>query len=205
MEDERQEELETLASIYPELIIDPSDAFSATLELPVSPASPLLIRFAHLDAGQHDDGADGLPRVEHELSFSHLPPFTLHVTLPSEYPENSPPAVKLSTQFEWLPTEKISELELEVVGLWEECGRSQILFGYIDHLQQAAERGFDLGGCLTLSAVQEFDLATFNSNTVQEVFNTGTYDCGICLDPKKGTMCMSPDDATTTLPRTFAD
>lgn len=189
MDDERQEELETLAAIFPELLIDPNDAFSATLELPVSPASPLSINFALIDSVQDVVAAADAPQVAHELKFSYLPPFTLRISLPPKYPEDSAPVVKLSTQLEWLPESKIEELEQAVVTLWEECGRCQILFGYIDHLQQAAERGFDLEGCLTLPGAHENDLVAFDRKTTQELFNAETYVCGICLDPKKGIKC----------------
>lgn len=189
MDDERREELETLAAIYPELLIDASDAFSATLELPVSPASPLLVRFAPADCAEDNDAAADTSQVVHELRLSHLPPFTLRITLPPDYPEDSPPVVNLSTQLSWLPDGKLRELEQDVAGLWEECGRCQILFGYVDHLQQAAERGFDLEGRLTLSTTQQPDLLAFDTKTVQDLFNAETYDCGICLDPKKGVNC----------------
>jgi E3 ubiquitin-protein ligase RNF14 len=53
-----------------------------------------------------------------------------------------------------------------------------------------AERGFDLEGRLTLSDAQESDMVSFDQKTAQNIFDTGTYDCGICLDPKKGTDCM---------------
>lgn len=187
MEDEREEELETLAAIFPELVLDQRDAFTATLELPVSPTNPLLIRFVLPE--QELNNANHHLEAAHELRFAHLPPFALRITLPLGYPADSPPVVNLSTQLEWLPKNKINQLEHDVLGLWEDCGRSQMLFGYIDHLQQAAERGFDLDGNLTLPAAQESDLVSFNTRSVETVFNAGTYDCGICLDPKKGVSC----------------
>lgn len=188
MDDERQEELETLTAIYPEIITNADDAFSASLELPVSPASPLLIQFAPSDQKQELVDTSHPPDAMQKLRFSHLPPLSITFTLPPGYPADSPPVVKLSTALDWLPEDKISELENDVIAQWEEY-RGQVLFGYIDHLQQAAERGFDLDGLLTLSTAQERDLVVFNKKTIQEIFDTGTYDCGICLDPKKGTAC----------------
>lgn len=189
MDDVRQEELKTLVSIYPELLIDPSDAFTVTLELPVSPENPLLVRFAKPDRPQQLQAVIDAPEAAHELKFAHLPPLLLHSTLPLEYPADSPPVVKLSAHLDWIPREKISELEHEVLSLWEEYGRGPVLFFCIDHLQQAAERGFDLDGRLTLPAAREDELVMFNRRSIETIFNAGTYDCGICLEPKKGVNC----------------
>lgn len=191
MDDEREEELQTLAAIFPEVLIDASDAFTATLELPVSPAKPLTIKFASPDQLQESYLPNYPAECIRELSFAHLPPFTVHITLPLGYPTDRPPIVKLSTRLDWLPESKTIQLEHDVLDLWQECGRCQILFSYIDHLQQAAERGFDLDGRLTLSAVRESDLVTFNRRSLETIFNAGTYHCGICLDPKKGKDCAS--------------
>ena len=80
-----------------------------------------------------------------------------------------------------------------MVHLWDEYGQCQILFAYIDYLQQASERGFDLDesaeGCLILPVTLEKALLEFDSHTKQSIFNSGTYDCGICLEPKKGSLC----------------
>ncbi|TKA49881.1 hypothetical protein B0A55_13596, partial [Friedmanniomyces simplex] len=84
-------------------------------------------------------------------------------------------------------------LESDAKRLWEEYGGCQILYTYVDHLQQAAERGFDLDqsadGCLILPATAEKELVAFDATTKLAIFNAGTYDCGICLEPKKGLSC----------------
>ena len=198
--DEREEELTTLSAIYPELSIDPDDQFCATLELAVTPHQPLLVRcipFAsqetNLNATYADKTASIAAYIERDVELSHLPPLSLHITLPDRYPADSPPKVKLSTQHDWLPNGKLVELEREAHMLWEEYGRCQILFAYIDYLQQAAERGFDLDqsadGCLVLPVSAENKLVEFDSDTRESTFNAGTYDCGICLEPKKGSSC----------------
>ena len=195
--DERQEELETLTAIYPELRINETDPFLANLELAVKPANPLLVRFipnsqpenvSYAKAAQHQAAY-----VEHDVEISRLPPLSLEINLPEGYPSVIPPKIRLSTKFNWLSKEKIEELERDAATLWEDYGRCQVLFAYIDHLQQAADRGFDLEqtaeGCLVLPVDLESELVVFNTQTSREDFNSGTYDCGICLDPKKGSSC----------------
>ena len=196
--DEREEELVTLSAIYPELSIE-ADGFKATLELAVTPAKPLLVRFVPLldpdrsQATYSEATQNGAAHVEHDVELTHLPPIILNLSLPSQYPATAAPDVHLSAQHAWLPKEKLAELAHEAENLWEEYGHCQILFSYIDHLQQAADRGFDLDqspqGCLVLPIAAEEVLRSFDSTTKQAIFDAGTYDCGICLEPKKGTKC----------------
>lgn len=204
MSDERSEELETLSAIYPELITDTSnhDAFSAQIEIPVAPTEPLLVRFIpSTNSGQvmkKDSRRDSVPSVrkafvERDVHLSHLPPITLFAKLTPNYPTSDPPEVRLESRLGWLSKDLIVELEQEAAKLWEDSGRCQILFAYIDHVQQAAERGFDIcssaDGCLVLSSSFESDLVGYDAQKKQELFEAGTYDCGVCLDRKKGSMC----------------
>ena len=200
--DEREEELESISAIYPELVIDTKDKFTASLDLAVTPSKPLYIRFQPLTTTNHETNGQStyaqqsakatVAYIEHDVQFSHLPPLKLTVTLPDQYPADAPPTVRLTSS--WLPQSKLDELEREVVNLWEDYGRGQTLFAYIDHLQQAAEQGFDLDqlepGCLVLPAKAEKDLVDFDAATTLSIFNAGTYDCGICLEPKKGSSCF---------------
>lgn len=199
-DDEREEELSSLSAIFPELTIDANDQFSASLELPVTPTSPLLIRF--IPTKPQGTGtktfyigpeATNVAYIERDIELTHLPPLSLKIRLPPQYPSTSLPKVRLSTQHKWLPKDKLVELEKDVEALWEEYGHCQILFAYIDHLQQAAERGFDLDqsaeGCLVLPVTMEERLVAYSTETKQAIFNAGTYDCGICIEPKKGSAC----------------
>lgn len=196
MEDERVEELGSLTAIFPELSIDPAKPFTASLELPITPTTPLLARFLPTVAVENETYAGVATNgaaIERDVRLTQLPPITLHIDLPEPYPNDEPPKVQLTTQHDWLPKEKLAELEAEVANLWEEYGHCQILFSYIDSLQQAAERGFDFHhsaeGCLVLPAGQESTLVAFAVKKEQETFNKGTFDCGICLEPKKGSAC----------------
>lgn len=202
--DERTEELETTAAIYPELQIDPENPFAVTLDLAITPAKPLLVRFIPLAKGQLGKGTyteatyRGHAHVERDVELSHLPPLRLHMTLPDGYPENAPPIVTLSTAYDWLPQAKIAELEAQAAKLWDEYGCCQVTYLYIEYLESAAQEGFNLDetsdGLLILSSSQEQVLVAFDAATKLATFNAGTYDCGICLEPKKGSSCYQMTD-----------
>jgi len=198
--DEREEELSTITAIYPELIVQ--GGHSVSLDLPVTPSSPLLVRFMPQQSTNNDVALNSngdcartpsTAYVEHDVRFAHLPSLKAKIDLPDGYPTDHPPVANLSTDHDWLPAAKVKELEEHVKVLWEEYGRCQTLFTYIDHLQQATEQGFDLDqspdGCLTLPTTLEQPLVDFDKSTKLSVFNEGTYDCGICLEPKKGVSC----------------
>ena len=198
--DEREEELSTIAAIYPELIAQGGNLVS--LDLPVTPSSPLLVRFApqqpsNNDANPNLNGTDAqtltTTYVGHDVRLSHLPSLKAKIDLPDGYPSEHPPVASLTTDHDWLPAAELKALEYQVKVLWEEYGRCQILYTYIDHLQQAAESGFGLDqsaeGFLTLPTTLEKPLVDFDISIRLSVFNEGTYDCGICLEPKKGVSC----------------
>nr|POE53415.1 e3 ubiquitin-protein ligase itt1 [Quercus suber] len=193
MEDEREEELETLSSIYPELVRDPIDPFRATLELAITPSEPLRVRFVPDATVEHAQELSGLRHGEEEVELAHLPPLCLDITLPAEYPADAPPRVALRDRGDCLPSATLQELENEAATLWEEYGRTIILFVYIDFLAQAAERGFDLAqtssGGFVLPAAQRSGLLAFDEQTKIGKFRASTVDCGICLEPKRGSLC----------------
>ncbi|QIX02002.1 hypothetical protein AMS68_007519 [Peltaster fructicola] len=199
MDDERKEELETIQAIFPEIVLSPTHEFTATLDIPVQPNAPLLLRFIAqdnpIDISVQNGDAQHRPRahIEHDLHFDHLPPLKLYIQLPKDYPETSPPRVSLSSLYGWVPLATILELQNAVNTTWEDCGRGQTLFAYIDYLQQSAEQGLGLtavsDGPTILSASLEQTLQTFDRDTKQTAFDAGTYDCGICLEPKKGRSC----------------
>lgn len=206
-EDERVIELTTIAAIYPELVLDPSDPFTATIDIPVEPIKPLAVLFPPLAEG---DASAGLPtppdsnsktltstepagpnprlqlpcgdaREVHELSY--LPPVTLRVHLPLGYPDGVPPELKLLTGVPWLPVDTLQNLEKDGIRLWEETGRSQMLFAYIDYLREAAEGGFSLALSqpLTVSRDLEIVLLDFDIKAKRAKFERATFECGVCL------------------------
>lgn len=209
-EDERALELSTVAAIFPELTIDPSNPFSASIELPVSPAKPLAVKFASnievaIQTGlptppssngtKKDEARTERPGQEvAQICFiSHLPPLMLRVTLPKGYPAKAAPMVHLESQSSWLPDVKIEELQAAGGVLWEDVGRDQVVFTYIDHLQQTAENGFGFNSgtstTLELSPDLEIPLFDYDLKAKRAKFEQETFECGVCLEPKKGLAC----------------
>ncbi|KAK5056654.1 hypothetical protein LTR84_012186 [Exophiala bonariae] len=204
-EDERSEELSSVASIFPELVADPNDPYTATLDLPVTPIEPLRILFRPATDGapltpptsaeQEQDNLNERPRVQQLVQLDshnlcHLPPVTLRITLPEGYPTTKSPNVSLSVSPPWLPESTLKRLSEDVSRLWEEVGKDLVLYTYIVHLQEEAESAFRLAGPnLSLSSTLRLELLDFDLKTKQLHFERETFDCGICLEPKKGVNC----------------
>jgi E3 ubiquitin-protein ligase RNF14 len=202
-EDERLLELSTIAAIYPELLVDPDGfhPFSASIQVGIEPIAPLLLRFQTVDGippvglltppdsistGNESATADhqgGHAQNVHQLS--HLPPLDLHISLPEGYPAQKPPVVNLDSQYSWLPETKIQELRESGLKIWEDMGRDQVVFSYIDYLREAADRGFDLlesgAGALDVAAELKIPLLDYDLKAKLMKFDQGTFECGICL------------------------
>lgn len=117
----------------------------------------------------------------HELS--HLPPLQLRTRLPSTYPNEQPPELSLGCF--WVPEGTLIRLEGEGNILWEELGRSQVLFAYIDHLREAAGEAFGLSSskskAITISPELRIGLLDYDLKAKQAIFEKATYECGVCL------------------------
>ncbi|OJJ43833.1 hypothetical protein ASPZODRAFT_876718 [Penicilliopsis zonata CBS 506.65] len=215
-EDDRSVELLAIAAIYPEITTDPSFPFRASLDIPVVPSSPLQVSFqsqpeaalpavltppTSLDAS---DAGLGLPTKErfdpsainvakeiHTLSY--LPPLTLEIDLPRGYPSEMPPKFRISTNPPWLSQSRIAQLIDDGHQLWKDCDRNPVIYTYIDHLQQLAETAFGIGdipdGEVLLSRDLKIALLDFNNKAEREKFEHETFECGVCLEPKKGVNC----------------
>ncbi|KAF1930507.1 RWD-domain-containing protein [Didymella exigua CBS 183.55] len=173
LEDERTAELETLEAIYGSSLVARSE-YSACLELPLLLPKPLQIRCLA------DGGGTGATEV------SHLPPLRIRFKLPHGYPNEAGPTIHVESL--WLPEDTARKLALEGTSLWEEYGHTQVMFAYVSHLEEAAEAAFGLKSLEVTSDVQ-CQLLVFNQSAKQHAFEKGTYECGVCLDPKKGTWC----------------
>lgn len=220
-EDERTVELTSIAAIYPELLVDVagSDPYSATISIEVEPLEPLSIRFlsadgappvrpltlphstieeiTHLDIG--DDG-DSTLLNENISRLSHLPALNLQLSLPQGYPAEKPPVFYLESQYSWLPEQKVQELRKAGYTLWEELGRDQVVFSYLEYLREAAERGFDIAQAddqvLEFSPDLKVSLLDFDLKAKRAKFERETFECGICLGRSSGE--NSPDGLLTT-------
>ncbi|KAF2028563.1 RING finger protein-like protein [Setomelanomma holmii] len=173
LDDERAEELTTLESIYPELVIDASNPYSATLDLLVAPSKPLPVTF---------EPEQDVQRL------SYLPSLRVAIDLPITYPATSPPSIHLSTTPSWLPSDVSQRLVGEAQSLWDEYGGGTILFSYISALQEQAETVFGLEE-LTLPADMRKELLEYSARMKRELFDKETFDCEVCLEPKKGSVC----------------
>lgn len=173
LDDDRAEELDTLQSIYPELVIDPTKPFAARLDLLVAPTNPLLVTFEH---------SEEVHRIEY------LPPLRLEVELPAQYPGGVSPTVTLSTSPVWLPPNTIDKMTREAHFLWEEYSGGQMLFAYVSYLQESTETTFGLSEIKLPSSLKD-ELLEYDKRTKQERFDKETFDCEVCLEPKKGSAC----------------
>ncbi|GJN75224.1 hypothetical protein Purlil1_10923 [Purpureocillium lilacinum] len=213
-DDARFMELETLEAIFPE-IRRPSDVpgFVFELELPVRPAEPVTVLFPAAEGAAPDGKQPAAPSASSaavpssstspapagpaaepvdSLLVSHLPPVSLRIVLPDGYPADKPPQVSISTTPQWLSRETLASLEGDGPRLWEEAGRDMVAYSYIDHVHRAAE---DVFGAVTaegtLAVPPEHKLAVldYDIKAKRAAFEKETFECGICLDPKKGSKC----------------
>ena len=205
-EDERAVELASLSAIYPELLVNDagSDPFSASISIQVEPVEPLSIRFPSADGAppveplvppnlkideisQLEIGENGVaPPLREDVSrLSHLPALNLRLSLPEGYPAEKPPVFYLESQYSWLPEQKLQELREAGHTLWEDLGKDQMVFSYIDHLREAAERGFDMAQAdnqvLEISPDLKVSLLDFDLKAKQAKFERESFECGICL------------------------
>lgn len=204
LEDERDVELSSITAIFPELIIDPQDSHTATLELDVAPSTPLIITFKAQPTSPlaavtpciippsingENRTAGPIASALHFLTY--MPSLNLKVHLPDGYPEECPPLFTLHSS--WLPEADLQRLDEEGRKLWEEYGRSQVVFAYIDFLQQEVEKGFGLGQHISKPLLLPVDvkdaIMAHDRKATRQNFEKVTFDCGVCLEPKKGSAC----------------
>jgi E3 ubiquitin-protein ligase RNF14 len=194
MEDEREVELDCIAAIYPEIQFDPKNKFSASITLSVHPTNPVKVVFpassdGHLvtpplsaNSGQENDHAPINNAESHNLEY--LPPLELRITLPEGYPEEQPAKFELSTTPAWLGRAYLDKLQENGGIMWEESGRSSVVYGYIDFLQQEAKNAFgfaESGKILEIPQDFKISLLDYDIKATQAAFARETFDCGVCL------------------------
>jgi E3 ubiquitin-protein ligase RNF14 len=200
-EDPRDIEISTLTAIYPELQINENDPHKLFVELPVSLSKPLTVLFptateaappvAPSQASAVPPGPEAAGRAESQ-DLLNLPALKVNITLPEGYPQEKPPRVLLATSPPWLSDDTLRTLESNAAKLWEEIGRDQVIFTYIDDLQRASEDVFglvDSKGTLEVAPEHKIALLDYDINAKRKAFEKETFECGICLDPKKGIVC----------------
>ncbi|KAH6892125.1 RWD domain-containing protein [Thelonectria olida] len=199
-DDLRHVELGTLKAIYPEIRRpDEKDPFTFEIDLPVEPTAPVTVTFPAASAtalpvlnvagGPSVDNA--LPEVD-SLNVSHLPSLCLRIHLPDGYPVDAPPQITISAKPQWLEPDTVKRLEGDGPRLWDEIGRDMVAFMYIDHVQQAAEDVFGTitpEGTLQMDAEHKLAVLDYDIKAKKAAFEKETFECGVCLDPKKGSKC----------------
>ncbi|CAG9999802.1 unnamed protein product [Clonostachys byssicola] len=195
-DDPRNSELETLEAIYPEIRHpDIQDKFTFEIELPVEPQAPVTVTFPAAVTSETtlaDNPGQPLEAEVDSSQVTYLPSLTLRITLPKGYPEDNPPIAHVSTNPQWLPQTTIEKLVGDGPRLWEEAGRDMVAFTYIDHVQRAAEDVFGItssDGTLQVASEHKLAVLDYDIKAKRAAFEKGTYECGICLDPKKGSKC----------------
>ncbi|KAK6536632.1 translation termination inhibitor protein itt1 [Arthrobotrys megalospora] len=178
-DDERILEIATIAVIYPEF--SKIGKLGGSIEIEISPSSPVATKFTLLD------GAEDVKKEE-TAELSHLPPLLFEFQLPQGYPYSQPPNIRLVSS--WLEPEVTRKLREELLETWEGL-RDQAIFACIDTLQSSADRMFDLSVPLDVKVNQKekIEILEFDQATKVKKFNEGTFDCGICLEPRKGATC----------------
>jgi E3 ubiquitin-protein ligase RNF14 len=214
-EEDRSMELSSISAIFPEIKIDERYPFRATLDIPITPSDPLLVKFEQgpenfqapmtppTSLDTNDAGVDGEALDEHAQraaqnmhdihQLSHLPPLTLDIELPLGYPSEKPPIFNIATSPQWLPPAQIAKLKDDGKRLWEDCGKDMIVYTYIDHIQQMTESAFGIANNrdepVKLHRGLKIALLDFDIKTKREKFEHETFECGVCLEPKKGANC----------------
>lgn len=75
--------------------------------------------------------------------------------------------------------------------MWEEFGHDQVVYAYIDHLQQAAENAFGIVDSgegnregetrLQMSPEHKIAILDYDMKAKKDAFEKETFECGICL------------------------
>jgi len=200
-DDPRSIELSSVEAIFPELV-NHGD-YKISLEIPVPLSKPVRVVFPAtqqiapapvslhdtLSSQQKPDSESAFKEEVHHLW--NLPPLQATIALPEGYPENQPPSVRLIPSEAWIPPSKLSELADVAQSLWREMGCDMVVYSYIEYVQEAAERCFDLATSGTLDIPPELKVALldYDSKVKKDKFDKETFDCMMCLEPKKGAVC----------------
>lgn len=190
-EDPRDIELSAITAIYPELQLDENDPHKLFIELPVSLSRPVTVLFPAVTGAAPSLAPSQAPILAATVTaeadsqaLSNLPALKVHIALPDGYPQDTPPIVSISTSPSWLSNDILRKLETDVAGLWEDVGRDQVVFTYIDDLQRASDNVFglvDSKGTLEVSLDHKLAILDYDIKAKREAFEKENFECGICL------------------------
>ncbi|OXU22387.1 hypothetical protein TSAR_005079 [Trichomalopsis sarcophagae] len=107
-----------------------------------------------------------------KVYISHVPPLTLLITLPLDYPSTSPP--KFTLRSSWLNPSSISKLCKELDQLWESNKGQEILFTWIGFLQSETLECLNIQECFNIDHVYTFYKKTLEkAQKAQELASEG--------------------------------
>ncbi|CCU82850.1 unnamed protein product [Blumeria hordei] len=201
MEEERLVELECVASIFPEIQLDPQNPYSLTIDLPVNPVKSINTIFTSSGIedfrGINSDSPNeqkplAVSAPVEQFKLSHLPSLRIQIILPEGYPENAPPEVKLSMSMQWLTNIEINDLRKSAQRIWSQHHGGNVVYDIIDSLQQSADNAFGYAQedkTLQVNEEMRIPLLDYNITEIQKAFGRATHYCDICLDAVKGSQC----------------
>jgi len=150
--------LKRIKSIFPDLLLNSQYAAGGRidLEIPVEvteESSQKVMIIPSDEQAQQDPRADC--NLQSPLSLITLPPITLSLTLPMDYPLRRPPIISgLHEAYGWLPAEKLELLERTLLSVWEverEQGGGEgraILYDWVE-MVRAADTCLGMLGMMT--------------------------------------------------------
>ena len=135
-------------SIFPDFLLNgPYTAEGRIeLEIPVELTEELSRKVVVMpsDEQAHQDPSRVDCKIQSSLSLTTLPPITLSLTLPSDYPLHRPPVISgLHAAYSWLPAEKLEVLERILLSIWEverEQGNGEgraVLYDWVEMVRSA--------------------------------------------------------------------
>ena len=111
-------------SIFPDFILNSRNTAEGRIELDISveltEEPPQKVMIMLLDEQPQQYSSHVGDDIQHPLSLTTLPPISLTLTLPLDYPLHRPPSIsELRSSCGWLPAEKLKLLERTLVSVWE--------------------------------------------------------------------------------------
>ena len=135
-------------SIFPDFLSNdpcPTEGW-IELEIPVELTEGLSHKVMVMPSDElaHEDPSFADCNLQSPLSLTTLPPITLSLTLPLDYPLRRPPVIsRLHAMYGWLPPEKLQTLEKTLLSVWEvERGQGSgegraILYDWVEMVRSA--------------------------------------------------------------------
>lgn len=170
--DERIIEIESLQSIFPELI--QSSRYSGRMEIVVE------LEDKHKLKVPTDNKA---PDDFKEVLLEFLPSIRFEFDLPEGYPEQVQPNIKVAA--DWLPLDVVKQISQEAIDIWNEL-KDCSLYSMIDYIKLPQT----ITSLVDLNSLDPRILDSANDAGHRQNFNKNSYFCSFCQYTKKGIHCV---------------